>query len=190
LQTIQGPYRKFRDKENKVSQEETLKALNERDGTSQFEVILSLFERPWWTRLWKVQEYVFGKEVMFICGNISFPWGMLHWWSLIITAKTDPAAWKFPNYGFLNLIWGQGCAGLFAKSFLRAEYLAQKMVNQNLSHISGELLDCTMCTDPRGRIYAVQGLASDGGSFGPPDYAISISELYTKVAGIMAVGSE
>jgi hypothetical protein len=123
---------------------------------------------------------------MFICGNISFPWGMLHWWSLIITAKTDPAAWKFQNYGFLNLIWGQGCAGLFAKSFLRAEYLAQKMVNRNLSHISGELLDCMMCTDPRDRIYALQGLASDGGSFGPPDYAISISELYTKVAGIMA----
>jgi hypothetical protein len=43
-----------------------------------------------------------------------------------------------------------------------------------------------ICTDPRDRIYAVQGLASDGDSFGVPDYTISISDLYSKVTGIMA----
>ena len=43
-----------------------------------------------------------------------------------------------------------------------------------------------MCTDARDRIYAVQGLASDGDSFSPPNYAISISELYIQVAATMA----
>jgi len=42
-----------------------------------------------------------------------------------------------------------------------------------------------MCSDPRDRIYGLQGLASDGDCFGPPDYTISISELYIKVASIM-----
>jgi hypothetical protein len=43
-----------------------------------------------------------------------------------------------------------------------------------------------ICTDLRDCIYVVQGLASDGDSFGVPDYIISISDLYSKVAGIMA----
>jgi hypothetical protein len=186
LETIQGLYRQFGNMENMKSREETLKALNELDESSQSKAILSLFDRPWWTRLWTVQEYVFAKEVLFTCGDISFSWRLLHWWSLIITAKTDPAVWKFPTYKFLGLIWGRGSAGLFAKSFLRQEYLAQKKITSNMSSILGGILDCMMCTDPRDRIYAVQGLASDGNSFGAPDYTISISELYTKVAATMA----
>jgi hypothetical protein len=184
LQTIQGLFKEFGNKDNKTSREETLEALNELDGSAR-DAISSLFERPWWLRLWTVQEFVFGKEVLFTCGDINFSWRLLHWWSLVISAKTDPGAWKFQKFGFLGLIWGQGCAGHFAKSFLRAEYLAQKKIDSKLSSILGGLVDCMMCTDPRDRIYGLQGLASDGDCFGPPDYTISISELYIKVASII-----
>jgi hypothetical protein len=184
LQTIQGLFKEFGNKEKKTSREETIEALNELDG-SACDAILSFFERPWWLRLWTVQEYVFGKEVLFTCGDISFSWRLLHWWSLIISAKTDPGAWKFQKFDFLGLIWGRGCAGHFAKSFLRQEYLAQKKIDSKLSSILGGLVDCMMCTDPRDRIYGMQGLASDGDCFGLPDYTISISELYIKVASIM-----
>lgn len=185
LQTIHDLYRQFGRLTNKRGREETLKALNDLAGSAKADGIVSLFNRPWWTRLWTVQEYVFGKEVMFLCGDISCTWALLHWWSLIITAKTDPAEWKYEKLSFLSLITGQGCSGLFAKSYIRGEYLAQKRMVSNLSSLLG-VLDCMMCTDPRDRIYAVQGLASDGDAFGVPDYTISISDLYSKVAGIMA----
>lgn len=136
-------------------------------------------------RLWTVQEYVFAKEILFVCGDITFPWTILHWWSLIVTAKTDPSEWKFKKNDFLHIVSTQGCAGIFAKSFLRGQYLKDKSIQENLSYILAGLVDCMVCTDPRDRIYGIQGLASDGDSFGQPDYTISVSELYIKVATIM-----
>jgi len=60
-----------------------------------------------------------------------------------------------------------------------------KSTQENLSYILAGLVDCLICTDPRDRIYGIQGLASDGDSFGVPDYTISVSTLYIKVATIM-----
>jgi hypothetical protein len=181
IETIDGLTRDFEEKRNR---ETALEAINKLQGKAAFKAIISFFERPWWLRLWTVQEYVFAKEILFACGETCFSWTLLHWWSHIITAKMDPSEWKVKEYDFLQLISTQGCAAIFAKSFLRKQLLANKSIQENLSDILA-VVDCMLCSDPRDRIYGIQGLASDGNSFGLPDYTISISALYIKVATIM-----
>lgn len=166
-----------------------LEAINKLDGTPEFNAILGFFDRPWWLRLWTLQEYIFAKEILFVCGEFSFNWSLLDWWSHIIAMKGNPFEWKSEQYAFINLIWGRGPAGLFAKSFLRRLYLKEGKINQRLSKILRQI-DPMMCSDPRDRIYAVQALANDGDQFPPPDYSISVSDLFIKVASIMVQAHE
>jgi hypothetical protein len=185
LETIQELYFKFGRMENDESRAGALQALNDLEGSPKAAAIVSFFERPWWTRLWTVQEYVFGKEVVFFCGDTSFSWNMLEWWSLVITAKMDAAMWKYEKMGFLGMISSRGSDALFSKSFIRQQYLLHKRRTMNMSSLL-TILSSAECTNPRDRIFATQGLASDGDSFDVPDYTVSVSDLYCKAAVTMA----
>lgn len=163
-----------------------LDAINRLQGTAAFKAIIRFFERSWWSRLWTVQEVVFAKEILVACGNVSLPWDFFHHWSRIVVAKNIPTEWTVVGtHDFLKILVTQGCADVFTKSFLRMEYLKHKSTLLDLQHILGGLVDNMECTDPRDRIYGTLGLAIDSESFDRPDYTISVSTLYIKVATIM-----
>lgn len=185
LETIQDLYFKFGRMKNQESKEEALQALNDLAGSPKAVAIVSFFERPWWTRLWTVQEYVFGKELKFLCGNIGCSWSMLNWWVLVITATMNAAEWKYEKNSFLSMIATRGCDGLFSKSYIRQQYLLHKRRTIKMFSLL-TVLNGVECTNPRDRIFAMQGLASDGDVFGVPDYTVSVSDLYCNVAGTMA----
>lgn len=48
-----------------LEHEPTLAAINSLKGTAVYNAIKSLFQRPWWSRLWTVQEVVFAKDIRF-----------------------------------------------------------------------------------------------------------------------------
>jgi hypothetical protein len=160
-----------------------LEAINGLEGTAALTSLLSFLDRPWWNRLWTVQEYAFAKQVVFACGDLAFPWEILLWWSGIVTVKHHPNKWLHERLDYLKVANLAGSNGVYAKTYFRVQ-VQRKVAPQNLGHIL-KLVDSATCTDPRDRIYGIQGLASDGDSFGPPDYTISVSELYIKVARIM-----
>ena len=161
----------------------TLSAINNLKGTAAFNAMISLFQRPWWFRLWTVQEVVFAKEVNVLCGSKFVSWGIFTDWCHIVNAVNDPSTWTQGRYGFLELFYAPGVSQSFAKTFLRMMYKKSNSTNQTLMKI---LSNCSrmQCSDPRDRIYALQGLATDGADFGLPDYTLSVSELYVKVAAI------
>jgi hypothetical protein len=42
-----------------------------------WEALAKLLERPWWSRVWVIQEAVYGKDPVVICGRHRFPWNLL-----------------------------------------------------------------------------------------------------------------
>jgi hypothetical protein len=54
--------------------EEWLTKVGPRDGVygSDWAALEKLFSRPWWTRVWTVQEYIVPDELIMYCGNKSF----------------------------------------------------------------------------------------------------------------------
>jgi hypothetical protein len=162
----------------------TLDALNRLQDTVESEAIRRLFERSWWYRLWTVQEVVLAKEIRVVCGKKSAPWRLFLDWSHN-NARVDPSVWPARTSDFRDIIFCPGSSGVFAKANLRMSYEKHRSIEFTLMDILGGACNGMKCTDQRDRIYGVLGLAKDSGDFDPPDYTLSVSTLYVRVASIM-----
>ncbi len=49
--------------------EATLEAINDLDGMPALTALISFFNRPWWNRLWTVQDYAHAKNFLLVCGS-------------------------------------------------------------------------------------------------------------------------
>lgn len=122
-----------------------------------------LMQRPWFQRLWVLQEVNKAQTVTVICGDRVIPW--------------DPC--------FRLLVqWGP-------ENFVRKElpYTLQIRGHDRKILESWDLLDLMGntrfhdCTDPRDRIFALLSMSSEDSSRGiEPDYTATVEEVYTRAA--------
>lgn len=150
-----------------------------------WESIKGLTSRPWFRRLWVVQEIALGKDPVVVCGEHVFPWGALilfiaftHTLQLFpvldigadSTVDAIPTAVEcLPNVAAIsNARQGQSMDYPRMPFFYSLESL-----NANFDS-----------TDPRDRIYALLGLdtAKKYRDVFRPDYGIKVEDLYVKVA--------
>ncbi|KAL2061762.1 hypothetical protein VTL71DRAFT_7140 [Oculimacula yallundae] len=133
-----------------------------------WQAIRSLLKRPWFERLWVVQEAHLARKGLFLCGNeqldwITFRYAILTFW------YNKAASWSLPSVIRLigNLV----------------EFLPDKHpISDILYQVYGR-----SCTDSRDRVYGIHGLFPP--SFQKlihPDYSLSVEEVYrnTTVAHI------
>lgn len=133
-----------------------------------------LLNRPWWTRLWVVQECSTERDTIFTCGSQWLRWIDLQ---LAIVAIYS-FAFKY-DYEALNDLptWRAGR--------LRDFQTSRSVGGEELHLINLlEVLRRCDCTDPRDKVYAVIGLATNipRSSDLPVDYNKSWQEVYTDVA--------
>lgn len=145
------------------------------------QAISDLFKRPWWSRMWIIQEVALAKhEPNLTCGVRSLPWE-----TVTFAAGCLDALKSVCNYNAAELIERlHNNLGVLWQ--IRTIYQRDKDVSlRNLFNMSKD----ACATDPRDRVYALLGLARNiERSRIVVDYTKSISDVYREsiVHSIMA----
>jgi hypothetical protein len=146
-------------------------------NASDWEAVRTLAERPWWSRVWIVQEFVLGQDVVLQCGDAQLSWRYL----LAVLLLTQPK--MVPKLGFSNVTY-------FVFRSMRYLYLKRR-AKQDITQLHdrvalvSSLWDTASrhTTDPRDRVYGIIGLVDEvKHSSLRVDYTLSIDEVYTDVA--------
>jgi hypothetical protein len=132
-------------------------------ATLTMESLMSIFERPWFGRLWIWQE-VCAKpsETTVMIGKYTIDWSAIQKFLLSFHARG-------PSHG------------RYHQSVDQARGLCSTLAGDNLIH----LLDLTrnsQCSDPRDRIFALLGMLEPGGRLGiEPDYEKEVVDVFMQV---------
>lgn len=127
---------------------------------------LYLVTRPWFTRVWVLQEFVLSRDPRVQCGRLRVRWRDLY--SLVQQAMDK----KFPN---LNNLDSTGLGILKSLNTYRSEHSTLKLSN---------IMDdrrAYRATDPRDMVFAHMGLASDRtciSKYLRVDYSLPLREVY------------
>ncbi|XXH02833.1 hypothetical protein Hte_009220 [Hypoxylon texense] len=135
----------------------------------------SLFERPWWKRIWIVQEVVAAREIVILLGRTIFPWMML--------ANLCRAIQLMEFLAHPQALMVRSCG------YQRFTVLDHFRRNRSMPLV--RLVHCTQyyqATDLRDKLYALLGMASD---ISPddiiPDYTKSVQDVFLDLVKFMAV---
>lgn len=153
-------------------------------------------QRPYWRRLWVIQEYAVARDVEVACGNARISHLNLHRALDSIMSLLDYLGDLDEEDSDDELVkLGYIIAKAYNTSFSflegiilqRDQYKTSKDMNSSLfyvlisSQVSGSDYNHPECSDPRDRVFAVLGLADDASSFDSfPDYSSTCEDVYTK----------
>lgn len=137
-----------------------------------------ILQRPWWSRIWTVQEAVLAQQVKLVCGASAVSWQTDVDTLRIIRYKIKSGAisnkWRSTDLRFINL----------GPLLEVVEAQLRERAADGLCHLEKDLLDVAyefrhrLSSDPRDRIYAIMGLAEGRELLGiRPDYSLSIEEV-------------
>ncbi|KAH8592667.1 heterokaryon incompatibility protein-domain-containing protein [Bisporella sp. PMI_857] len=128
--------------------------------------ILKLLARPWFERLWVLQEVYLGKDnAIVMCGNQTIPWNSLNNAIYCMDSKPLP----YPNFHEFDPMLTR-----VAKTF-------DDRHNLPFFNLINSTQYCK-CLDPRDRIYATLSMLTVQERMGlEPDYSNPVSEVYQDV---------
>ena len=131
-----------------------------------------ILNKPWFMRVWIVQEVVLAAHAQVFCGNQSSSW----------TALKKTVTWIFEN-NFGSWLQGLPHAHLaIARISVIQNLWCQNQGPTDLSILLFlDLFKYTKSTDPRDKVYALLSLTSDASHI-RPDYTISCEELHISIA--------
>lgn len=144
---------------------------------ANWQAVQALTKRPYWSRLWVVQEVMLAKRMLMCLGQDSLMVNAQESWSdLSHTIHQGPLGVQLPS--------------LFSHIFGGA-YLFRRLQVTPLSGLD-DLIDTwgdQQCHDPRDKIYGLLGLTDGSSAWPEADYSLSAEQLYTKVVVSFAEAS-
>ena len=160
--------------------------------TESIEDLVRLLSRPWWRRVWVLQEAIMAKKLTLHCGSRSVDWPVFQ--GILYTQIRQGKRSRMHHLGSLSDGRRRGWAqmrllrlanGTFAFFFLQSSLVAaQKLQSVSLA----DLLTLTWdfdATDPRDKLFALISLlpvnSRERVDF-KPDYSANVEQLYTYVA--------
>jgi hypothetical protein len=144
-----------------------------RDGAygKDWEAVEKLFSRPWWTRVWTVQEFIIPDKLVLYCGDCSISRSSFRR-ALQILWQIRNKTLKYDN------AWNRNRILEWHKRFGEDENTS----SGGLSLIATmTYLGYYQATDPRDRIYSLSGIVKDFELAGMPDYTQPVEILYSKL---------
>ncbi|KAK1759882.1 heterokaryon incompatibility protein-domain-containing protein [Echria macrotheca] len=148
---------------------------------------INLFNRPWFTRTWIVQEIVLSPRGLLACGpDLLLPWDTLVAACQVIRRskiaeldnqrpKISLALWMEPLRQFWKTSRSRPISAISADANKTA---SQRHILTVLKHVRNY-----DATDFRDKIFALHGFTTHGAALGlEVDYSVSLTELYTRVA--------
>ena len=136
----------------------------------------ALLSRPWFTRMWILQELGVASSATVVCGNQSISWQYV---SDTINYMQNTGSWLvvFGSSGYTSSILAYG--RLASLQSIRNE------ISENGTVCSLNALCTSMyfdATDPRDKVYALTGLCVCNGHFIRPDYSKDLLDVYRETA--------
>jgi hypothetical protein len=144
--------------------------------------MVHLFQRPWFGRMWTIQEQLLAKSGHFQCGFQS-----LHIWEMLRAAMFMKVATNFLGDGVLSMPGTSGAAWLKEKEpwgpFIRRQSMSvPRPLHQHLleAHFGSS---APKATDARDMIYGMLSLASDIEQLGIiPNYSVGCETVFRDTA--------
>lgn len=133
-----------------------------------------LCERPYWERMWIIQEIVHAEKIAVWCGAKSFEWGMLE--SLYQTLKILEDTHWIMHHKFANQVF-QSPAAIMV--WQRAHWRHSQTPTPSLQTLI-EVFYKWKCTDVRDKVYALVSMANPDTAI-IPDYSRSARQVYSAV---------
>ncbi|KAK3938721.1 heterokaryon incompatibility protein-domain-containing protein [Diplogelasinospora grovesii] len=143
------------------------------DGDPAWLPLRNFLGRPWYTRMWIVQESLLNKNVLMMCGKVEIPW----WLFTAFSRMQETSAYLNQYIAVTSTSERQiGAMGMMAG--LRLEYEVQPQSLSLLTYLARcRDLDCG---DPRDRVFALSSLVQDAKII--PDYKKPMARVFTEVA--------
>ncbi|KAF4470942.1 heterokaryon incompatibility [Fusarium albosuccineum] len=139
------------------------------------EIIEDLFGRPWFERMWTLQELLLARHATVICGDQSMEWG-----SLCDAVELLQASFPLSSKGtrnFINCFYA--CSDF--KELLDDPSEGEAALSRMIHHSR-----IRHATNPKDKIFALYGLALSLGKAMPqPNYTQSISEVYSRATTVL-----
>jgi Heterokaryon incompatibility protein (HET) len=141
-----------------------------------WQAVFMCLDRPWWCRVWIVQEFVLGQDVILKCGEDRLSWHGLS----AVSAASKPDVRRKIGLQHYNIIR--------AASIYLHRMLFQTRTEETFglrAMLSLALYDNSMrlSTDPRDKVYGMLGLMdASGHSLMQVDYHLSLEEIYVIIA--------
>lgn len=148
--------------------------------------IISLLRRPWWQRIWVVQELAVAEKAVFMCGEKSIDADHMSTAVMIFRLAVQAA------HGTLYVSPRDFVSpGIDSRPYLMLGSLRMKEYRAKLQLLN--LIQAAFpymenrrrlrATDPRDVIFALSGLSSDSGSLGiRPDYDENCPQVFSRTA--------
>jgi hypothetical protein len=141
--------------------------------------IVSLYTRPWWERVWTMQEVVLAQKVEVHCGSKHVPWAHLVLFATVVALPSVFALIR--RYAASSQLGRAVVAGLPG-----IPHTAKSIEDMQKQKKSGELslsrlVQATIthkATDPRDKIYGLLGMVAEVSRL-EPNYTFSKTQGYT-----------
>ncbi|KAK8004661.1 hypothetical protein PG989_004380 [Apiospora arundinis] len=161
--------------------EPILKLLRDKEAgwISDLDAAVALLQRPWWTRMWTLQESVLGREVRVFCGDSVAPLQDFFELSYFIFLSLN-----FRSWSGTDISANVNARAAWSTADLRDHVKHRGLVSPLLA------LDSTWqrkASDPRDKIFGVMGLVGNAFDF-DADYEWSVERVYT--AAITAIAKK
>lgn len=133
-----------------------------------------LCERPYWRRMWIIQEIVHAEKITVWCGAKSFEWGILE--NLYLTLKTLEDMHWFAHHEFAIGVLQSSAAVMV---WQRAHWRHPQTPTPSLQTLI-EVFRDWQCTDVRDKVFALVSMASSDTAI-IPDYSQPARQVYFAV---------
>lgn len=139
----------------------------------QWKAVQSLFQRPWWNRVWTVQEQIVSRNLTLFCGNAHISQEGLY--------SAIQGIYKcHATTGLLNFVsqWNRGRLLEFQDCSIdqgNCDHLEQSLV-ATIAYLADH-----DATNPRDRLFSLSGIVRDFHLCGRPSYVIPVETLYTEL---------
>ena len=130
----------------------------------------SFFLRPWWSRVWVMQEVVWASKIIVVCGDQELSWDMLLRAHLVIRSVEKSQRSHYAGDLMSMSIWDM---------FLYHLFVANR-TSISLEHTLGRVR-IRNATDPRDKVFAILNIIPLNEWPGTPDYTKNVADVFTDV---------
>jgi hypothetical protein len=143
-------------------------------SSQQGAALHALCERPYWRRMWIIQELLHANDITVWCGSLNFSWGDLE--KLYLKLKTVEESNWFAHHKFHMMIMESSAAVMV---WQRAHWRHPDTPVPRLQTLI-EIFRDWQCRDLRDKVFALSGMATEESTVAP-DYALTTREVYFAV---------
>ncbi|KAF4970554.1 hypothetical protein FSARC_2463 [Fusarium sarcochroum] len=163
------------------------------DDSTSWDAFSEFFDRPWFQRMWTVQEIIQARKAIVVCGAYSLPWehvsAAARWFCYKAKAIHDDNDREVDGMCLVTQM-----VAIPWRAKMGSEYLQELMGQKTRPTCKWGLRDLLealrprLATDPRDKVFALLGISDEDM---PVDYSISVKDAYTQATDtIIKLGFE